>query len=387
MSDDTPDRTRLIRSATRRPDRRRPVNPPVERGSTLLNVSAGALRDGSQGAVYGIEGLAAQDALRAAVAELERAQDCVLTPTGLAAVTVPLLALTRPGDEVLTTDALYGPTRRFLNRWMAKRGVTCRYHPADASSEEIIGMISDRTRVVFIESPGSLTFEMVDVPAMAEACRARGVLTVMDNTWAAGLAFKPLQRGVDVSVQALTKYAGGHSDLMMGAVSTIDPAIGRTIYETIEDLGWFVSPDDAWLALRGLRTLPLRYAEHGRSGLMVAEWLKARPDVADVFYPPLPGAVGRDLWRRDFNGAAGLLSFTLKNANADGDGFLDALELFGLGYSWGGYESLATHETGQMDFRLTPPALPGPLIRLHIGLEHPDDLIADLERAFASIPV
>ena len=382
MRDDPPDRTRLIRSATRRPDRRRPVNPPVERGSTLLNVSAGQMRDAADGPVYGIEGLGVQAALIEAVVELERGRRGWLTPSGLSAITVPLLALTRPGDEVLTTDAAYGPTRRFLNRWMAERGVACRFHPAGASTKEIIDMMGERTRVLLIESPASLTFEIVDVPALAAAARARNVRTVVDNTWAAGLAFKPLTHGADVSVQALTKYAGGHSDLMMGAVTVADDQVAREIERTIEDLGWFVSPDDAWLALRGLRTLPLRYTEHGRSALRIAGWLQARPEVDRVLYPPLHGSVGHDQWRRDFTGAPGLMGFVLTDPETDGDAFIDRLELFGLGYSWGGYESLATHETGQLSWRLHPPALIGPLVRLHIGLEDPDDLIADLQQAF-----
>ncbi|WP_339929200.1 cystathionine beta-lyase [uncultured Brevundimonas sp.] len=379
------DRTRLIAGATRRGGGRRPVNPPIERGSTLLNDSAALMREPGPVPVYGIEDLGAASELRAALSDLEGASWTGLVPSGLAAVTVPITALTRPGDEVLTTDAVYGPSRRFLTRHMTARGVSTRFHEAGASADAVVAALTDSTRVLLIESPASLTFEFQDVAALAAACRARGVLTVMDNTWAAGLAFRPLAQGVDVSVQAVTKYVAGHSDLLMGSIAVTDPVVGRPIAETLEDLGWRVSPDDAWLALRGLRTLPLRYGEQGRSALQVAEWLQARPEVAGVMYPPLPGSVGHDLWRRDYDGAASILGVVLKGGSLTAaDALLDSLTLFGLGFSWGGFESLITHETSQLAYRLNPPTLAGPLIRLHIGLEDPADLIADLERGFAT---
>ena len=379
------DRTRLIAAATRRGKGRRPVNSPIERASTLLSDSVGDMRDAGLGPLYGIDGTASQDALRRAIADLEGAEGCWLAPSGLAAVTLPLLAVTRPGDEILTTDAVYGPARRFLTRHMAARGVTARFHPAEASAAEVAAMISERTRVVLIESPGSLTFEMVDVPALAAAARSRGVLTVMDNTWAAGLAFKPLAHGVDVSVQALTKYAGGHSDLMLGAVCAGDPAVSKAIAEAHEDIGLCVSPDDAWLALRGLRTLPLRYAEQARSMMQVAGWLAGRPEGSRVLHPALPDDPGHRLWTRDFSGAASLFGVVMQGGDAKAaHAFLDALSLFGLGYSWGGFESLITFETPQMAFRETPPALEGPLLRLHVGLEDPAELVADLEVGLAA---
>ena len=377
---DRSDRTRLIAPATRRGLGRRPVSPPVERASTLLNDTPGGMRDGTAGPVYGIEDLSAARELRALLADLEGGADAWLVPSGLAAVTVPLTALLRPGDEVLATDALYGPSRRFLNRHLRARGITPAFHSPDAGVADILAAMTDRTRLLLIESPASLTFELVDVPALADACRARGVLTVMDNTWAAGLAFRPLVHGVDVSVQAVTKYVGGHSDLLMGSIAVADTAVGRRIAETIEDLGWRVSPDDAWLALRGLRTLPLRYAEQARSALLVAEWLRARPEVAEVLHPALPGAAGHDLWRRDYAGAASIFGVIMRGGSETAaHALMSALELFGLGYSWGGFESLITHETGQLAFRRSPPVLAGELLRLHIGLEDPVDLIADLE--------
>ncbi|MBU1347378.1 MAG: cystathionine beta-lyase [Alphaproteobacteria bacterium] len=379
------DRTRMIARATRRGEGRRPVNPPIERASTMLSDTVGDMRDESLGPLYGIDGTASQAALRSAIADLEGAGHCWLAPSGLAAVTLPLLALTRPGDEVITTDAVYGPVRRLLTRHLAERGVTTRFHAAGASSETVAAMMSDRTRIILIESPASLTFEMLDVPALARAARARGVITLMDNTWAAGLAFKPLAHGVDVSVQALTKYAGGHSDLMLGALCASDPATARAIAETHEDLGLCVSPDDAWLALRGLRTLPLRYAEQARSGLAVATWLSRQPEVARVLHPALPDDPGHDLWGRDYTGAASLFGVVMQDGDEAGaHAFLNALILFGLGYSWGGFESLATCETPQLAWRQERPAIPGPLLRFHVGLEDPADLIADLETGLAA---
>ncbi len=379
------DRTRLIASATRRGRGRRPVNPPIERASTMLSDAVETMRDPADGPVYGLDGTSAARELRLALADLERAAEAFIVPSGLASVTVPILALTRPGDAVITTDALYGPSRRFLTRHMAARGIVTRFHPAEATAHQIAGMIDDRTKLILIESPASLTFEMSDVAALAAAARARGVLTVMDNTWGAGLAFRPLAHGVDVSVQAVTKYVAGHSDLLMGSIAADAPAIRRAIADTIEDLGWHVSPDDAWLALRGLRTLPLRMIEQARSALAVAEWLQTRAEVARVLFPPLPGSVRHDLWVRDFTGASALMGVVMKGGDtACAQAFLDALSLFGLGYSWGGFESLITHETGQMDWRTQPPALDGELIRLHVGLEDPADLIADLEIGLAA---
>lgn len=379
------DRTRLISSATRRGSGRRPVNPPIERASTMLSDSVTTMRDSEAGPIYGLDGGSAAGALRSAVAGLEGGCDAWLVPSGLAAVTVPLLALLVPGDEVLATDAIYGPSRRFLSRWMARRGIATRYHPAEADADQVISMLGERTRLILIESPSSLTFEMLDVASVCRRARERGVLTVMDNTWAAGLSFKPLHHGVDISVQAITKYASGHSDVLMGAISVADPALGKKIEQTIEDMGWHVSPDDAWLALRGIRTLPLRYHEQARSGLLVAQWLAGRPEIARVLYPPLPCDPGHSLWLRDYSGAASVMGLVMQGGSeTSAHAFLDSLSLFGLGWSWGGFESLATHDTGQLAYRDLVPILPGELVRLHIGLEDPEDLIADLGTGLAA---
>ena len=382
---DRTDRTRLIAAATRRGRGRRAVAPPIERASTLLNDAPADMRNEAVGPVYGIEDLSAARELRTLLAELEGGVDAWLVPSGLAAVAVPLTALLHPGDEVLTTDALYGPSRRFLRRHLGARGVATSFHAAAATTDEILAALTHRTRLLLIESPASLTYEMVDVPALAAACRARGVRTVMDNTWAASLAFRPLAHGVDVSVQAVTKYVAGHSDLLMGSIAVVDPATGRAIAETLEDLGWRVSPDDAWLALRGLRTMPLRYAEQARSARIVAEWLQARPEVADVLYPTLPVSPDHAFWTRDYTGAASLFGLVMHGGDETAaHALMSALELFGLGYSWGGFESLITHETGQLAGRQSPPSLAGQLLRLHVGLEDPADLIADLETGLAA---
>ena len=379
------DRTRLIAGATRRGGGRRPVNPPIERASTLLNDRADQMRDETLGPTYGLAGSGVARELRATLAGLEGADEAWIVPSGLAAVTVPLLAVARPGDEIIASDAVYGPSRRFLSRWMAARGVSVRYHPAGADAATVATMIGERTRAILIESPASLTMEMLDAPLLAAAARARGVLTIMDNTWGAGLAFRPLAYGIDISVQAVTKYVSGHSDVLMGAIATNDAALGQAIDGTIEDMGWHVSPDDAWLALRGIRTLPLRMTEQARSALEVTTWLQAQPDVARVLYPALPGSAGYALWARDYSGAASLFGLEMKGGTtASAQAFLDALSLFGLGYSWGGYESLATHETHQMAYRQQPPALAGELLRFHVGLEDPADLIADLEVGLAA---
>jgi cystathionine beta-lyase len=384
------DRTRLSRSNRSAPGRNRPVNPPVERATTLLMPDAAGLYDLSQGPVYGLQGSAAHQELREAVAVLEGAAQVALTPSGLAAVAVGVMAAVDAGDEVLAVDSLYGPTRRFLQRTLKRYGVATRFFHPEAAPEDVLALAGQRTRLILLESPGSLTFELQDVGAVARLARSRGIAVLADNSWAAGLLFKPLAHGADLSVQALTKYAAGHSDVFAGAVATQDPAMGRRVEAVIDDLGWFLSPDDAYLALRGIRTLPLRLAEQGRSALEVAGWLQQQPQVRRVLTPALPGAPGHDLWRRDFSGAASLFGVVLQPAGrAEVEAFLDRLQLFGLGFSWGGFESLATYEDPQLAGRAFAPELGGPLVRLHIGLEAPQDLIADLARAlegYASSP-
>ncbi|HYE44047.1 MAG TPA: cystathionine beta-lyase, partial [Caulobacteraceae bacterium] len=380
-------RTRLIRGATRRPSSRRIVNPPIERGTTLLNARAADLHDASRGPTYGIDGAGVHRALEQAMAELEGARQVFLVPTGLASVTVAAMAVLRPGDEILVVDAVYGPTRRFFEREMKRWSVGVRFYPAGAGPAEILALAGSATRAVLIESPASLTFEMTDVAALASGARERGLVSLMDNTWAAGALYKPLDHGVDISVQALSKYVGGHSDVFLGSIATNGDTHARRLSAVIEDLGWYVSPDDAWLALRGLRTLPVRLAQHERGARQVAEWLERQPQVQRVLWPALPSFDGHHLWKRDYVGASGLMGVVLANGPAAAaEALLDRLDLFGLGFSWGGFESLATFETPQLARRRHQQDLGGPLVRLHIGLEAPEDLIADLEQALAPYP-
>jgi cystathionine beta-lyase len=330
---------------------------------------------------YGRGGLAAQETLASALAELEGARVVKLFPSGLAAVGGAILAVVRAGDEVLVTDAIYKPIRRFCDRVLGRFGVTVRYFAPDAEPQAVMALATPATRLIVLESPGSLSFEMQDVPTIARLAKARGILTLMDNTWSAGLLFKPLAHGVDLSVQALTKYVGGHSDVFMGSVATASAEIGLALERTIVDFGASVAGEDAYQMLRGLRTLPTRLERHGASSLKVAAWLAEQPQVAQVLHPALPGAPGHELWRRDYAGAAGLFGIVLQPAqDAAVNAFLDALTLFGLGFSWGGFESLALTADPQFDVRKAKPAFGGPVVRLNIGLEDPDDLIADLLR-------
>jgi cystathionine beta-lyase len=363
----------------------RTVGPAVERGSTVLLPDAAALYDTSA-VTYGRAGLSAQEALASALAELEGATHVRLFPSGLAAITGAMLAVLKAGDEVLLTDAIYKPTRRFCDHVLARFGVATRFFAPVASPDEVMAMAGPATRLIVLESPGSLSFEMQDASGVARAARTRGILTLMDNTWAAGFWFKPLAHGIDISVQALTKYVGGHSDVFMGAAATADPALGEALDHAIWDFGWSVSPDDAYQMLRGLRTLPTRLERHYASAMEVAAWLQQQPQVAEVLYPALPGARGHDLWARDYAGAAGLFSVVLApSSTAKVHALLDALTVFGLGFSWGGFESLAVDCDPQFSVRERRSDFGGPSVRLSIGLEDPADLIADLARGLAAL--
>jgi cystathionine beta-lyase len=362
------------------------VGPPIQKGSTVLLRDAASLYDTGQ-ATYGRGGLGTQEALMSALAELEGAAAVRLFPSGLAAMTGAMLALLKAGDEVLVTDAAYKPTRRFCDHVLTRFGVAVRTYAPRATAADLAAMASPATRLIVMESPGSLTFEVQDAPAIAAMAAARGILTLMDNTWAAGLLFKPLAHGVDISVQALTKYVGGHSDVFMGAAAARAPALADALDHAIWDFGWAVAPEDAYQMLRGLRTLATRMARHQQSGLAVAAWLAEQANVAQVLYPALPASPDHGLWRRDFTGAAGLFSIVLTPCpTAAVHAFLDRLELFGLGFSWGGFESLALHADPQFAVRSDAPRLPGPLVRLNIGLEDPGDLIEDLRQAMEALP-
>ncbi|MGI8839641.1 MAG: cystathionine beta-lyase [Caulobacteraceae bacterium] len=363
----------------------RTVGPPIVKGSTVLLPDAASLYDTTR-LTYGRGGLATQEVLMSALVELEGAVEVRLFPSGLAAMTGALLAVLKAGDEVLVTEAVYKPTRRFCDHVLRRFGVGVRYYPPRTAPEALIAMAGPATRLIVLESPGSLSMELQDAPVIARLARARGIFTLMDNTWAAGFWFKPLAHGVDISVQALTKYVGGHADVFMGCAAATDPALCKALDQAIWDFGWAVAPEDAYQMLRGLRTLSTRLARHQESGLAVAVWLADQPQVAEVLHPALPASPDHALWRRDYGGAAGLFSMVLKPCPARAvHAFLDALRVFGLGFSWGGFESLALDADPQFDIREGGSPFAGPVIRLNIGLEDPADLIDDLRRGFAAL--
>jgi cystathionine beta-lyase len=378
MSRKPADRTLAIHDGAAQGPLAKTVGPPVQRGSTVLMPNARSLYDPGQ-VSYGRGGLEPQNTLMAALAALEGGLGTRLFPNGLSAMTASLMALASAGDDLLVVDSIYAPTRRFCEKVLSRFGIATRYFDASLGPDEIMALATPKTRVIVLESPGSLTFEIQDVPAIAAAAKACGVLTIIDNTWGAGLYFKPLEHGVDLSVQALTKYVGGHSDCFMGSVTVKDKKLLKTLDDAVWNFGWSVSPDDAYQILRGLRTLPTRLAQHQANTLTISAWLQAQPEVAEVLCPALPGDRGHALWKRDFTGQNGLIGVVLQPKPEQAVfALLDALCLFGLGFSWGGFESLAVHCDPQFASRARKPAFAGPLVRFHIGLEDTDDLIADL---------
>lgn len=373
--------TRLVHSGRRRQWRGRLVNPPVERGSTILFDTVAEMQSAKPGLGsyrYGLQGTATQWALAEALTELEPgAAGTILYSSGLAAITAPLIALLDPGDELLLPDNVYGPTRKFCDSILKRFGIAARYYDPLIGSG-IAGMVSPQTRAIMLESPGSLTMEVQDVPGICAVARERGIVTLLDNTWATPLLFPAIAAGVDISILAATKYVGGHADVMLGSVTANAKQFDK-IQQVTWDIGHSVSPDDAWLGARGLRTMGVRLKQHEASALKVAQWLKQQPGVGRVLHPALPDCPGHEIWRRDFSGSSGLFSFELKDADlAARSTFVESLELFGIGYSWGGFESIAI----PVDPHRTIGQPPAPnLVRLHIGLEDADDLVADLKSA------
>jgi cystathionine beta-lyase len=377
--------TKLVEGGRRKEWRGRLVNPPVERASTILFDNVAELKGSTPGLGqyrYGLQGTATQWALAEALTELEPgAAGTALYCSGLAAITASLLTLLSPGDELLVPDNVYGPTRRFCDIVLKRLDISTRYYDPLVGAD-IAELTSNRTRAILLESPGSLTMEVQDVPGICAVARDRGIATLLDNTWATPLFFPAIAAGLDVSILAATKYVGGHADLLLGAVTATEHYYAR-IERTGWDLGHSVSPDDAWLGSRGLRTMAARLKQHEESALKIAQWLKKQPQVGIVLHPALPDCPGHENWKRDFKGSSGLFTFELKGAdNATRAAFVDSLKLFGIGYSWGGYESLALpvdpHRTVTK-----PPA--SNLVRLHIGLEDPEDLIEDLAAALARL--
>jgi cystathionine beta-lyase len=358
------------------------VNTPVYRASTILAPDMATLKAHSQPYSYGRRGTPTSRSLEQAVSDLEGAAKTVLLPSGLNAVATAILSVCGAGGHLLVADNCYEPTRHFCDRTLKRFGVETSYY---APGADIRPLLRPNTRAVFAESPGSLTFEMQDIPALAAAAHAHdngqgGVSVLMDNTWATPIFFQPLRHGVDLSIQAATKYIGGHADVMLGYVAANDSHAAR-LAETHGDMGLYASGDDCFLALRGLRSLPVRLARHQETGLRLARWLAGHPAVARVLHPALESDPGHALWRRDFSGACGLFGLVLKPASeAAVAAFVDGLAHFGIGYSWGGFESLVVPAHIRRTAR--PFAAEGPVLRLHAGLEDPDDLLADLERGF-----
>jgi cystathionine beta-lyase len=381
------DTTRLTSATLGRARSRRSVNTPVERGSTVLFESADKLYDDDIKPTYGTDGLSTQVELCRMIAELEGAQESFILPSGLAALTLPLFACLAAGDEILVVNSCYAPVRRFLDTQLKRYGVTARYYDPTLSADEVVALATPATKMIYVESPGSLTFDIQDIPAIAKAAKTRGLLTLCDNTYGGGMLFKPLEHGVDLSMQALTKYVGGHSDVLIGSVSVADAKLAASLHKAIKAWGFFTSADESYLALRGLRTMALRMKQSGDSALKVARWLESREEVLRVVHPGLPSHPGHAIFARDFSAANGLFLVQFKgDGQPQSQAFLDRLSLFGLGFSWGGYESLAVNCEPQFAFRTRTPGASDPyaegsFIRFYIGLEDPDDLIADIEQA------
>jgi cysteine-S-conjugate beta-lyase len=360
---------------------------PVWRASTHLYENVAALEAGKSGNqdgrfFYGRRGSPTQWSLAEALTEMEPgAHGTMLYPSGVAAIACALLSVLKSGDVLLMTDNAYDPSRSLADGFLKRFGVETRYF--DPLSTDYDTLFCDHTMAILLESPGSLTFEMQDIPAICAAAKKRNIVTLLDNTWATPYFHTALDKGIDMAILSCTKYIVGHSDVMMGSVTTHEKYWTK-LRQTAQQLGQTVSPDDAYLASRGLRTLSMRMKAHEASALQIAKWLQTQADVAGVFHPALPECPGHDIWKRDFTGASGLFSFIHKGDATTAATFVDALELFGIGYSWGGFESLALPVQPEKYRSVVSWDEEGTLIRLQIGLEDTDDLIADLDQAFTA---
>ena len=358
------------------------VNPPIQRGSTILFDKADMVHGDHK--TYGLEGASTQDRLCEALSEIAGGIGTILCPSGLSAITLVLLSAVKSGDHLLVTDSAYGPARRFCDDVLAGFGVETSYYDPriGAGIEELI---RPNTKLILLESPGSLTLEFQDVPAIVAIAKKHGVATAIDDTWSAGIFLKPLMMGVDISIQALTKYQSGHSDVLAGSITTNNPAWLKKLQASHVNYGIGTSAEDAWLCLRGLRTMGVRMKHQDLTARKIAAWLETRPEVAKVLHPALESSQDHAIWKRDFTGAAGLFGFILKPEYTKSvNAMLESLEIFGMGFSWGGYESLALHCN---HFTRTAKQwnVNAPLIRISIGLEDEQDLIKDLERGFAAL--
>ncbi|HET9837848.1 MAG TPA: cystathionine beta-lyase [Candidatus Angelobacter sp.] len=391
-------KTRLIHSDAEVPEGFRSLATPVYRGSTVLFTRAAAATDQwnqhEVGYTYGLYGTPTNLELAAKVCELEKGFHTIITPGGQSAISLIHLALLKSGDHVLLPESIYGPNRMFSNDVLRRFGVEVTYYPPLPDAQERRGngvggigpFLKSNTRLVWCESPGSITMEVQDVPAIAEAAHRHGALVVLDNTWAAGIYFDAFAHGVDVTMQALTKYVGGHSDLLLGSITVRDQKIYERLGETHQGLGFAASPDDCSLALRGMKSMAVRLKAVEQSALELARWLAARPEVELVLHPALPACPGHEFFQRDFTGSTGLFSIVLakRYSREQVHAFVDALKLFKIGYSWGGVTSLV------MTYDLQSPKRPKydhRIVRLYTGLEDFSDLKADMEQAFAAIPI
>ena len=358
------------------------VNPAVYRASTITFPTVESMKPGGQPYVYGRRGTPTSRAIEDAIVELEGGYACKVAPSGMAAITAALLSFLKTGDHLLMVDSVYGNTRDFCDHMLVGLGIETTYYDP-LIGERLRDLIRPNTKVLYLESPGSLTFEVQDVPLLAKIAHENGLVVMLDNTWSAGHFFKAFTHGVDISIQAATKYIVGHSDVMFGSV-VCNEATWSRFKRGYELLGLFAGPDDMYLALRGLRTLDVRLDRHMKSAVQVAEWLRQRPEVETVLYPALSNAPGHELWKRDFTGASGLFGIILKPKSEPAvAAMLDNMSLFSMGYSWGGFESLILPVHPQRTVTPWQPA--GPTLRLQIGLEHPDDLISDLETGLARL--
>ncbi len=374
--------TRFAHLGRPRPGLGTPVNPAVERASTLLfERSEDLYRDDIRG--YGRHGSNVHDALKTLFCELEGGATAQLYPSGVMACTQPVLSFVKPGDHVLLTDSAYGPTRFFGQTFLRQMGVELELYDPHIGAG-IADLMRDTTSVVLLESPGSLTFEIQDIPAICAVAREAGAVSIIDNTWSAGLTLNPLALGADISTHSATKYFGGHGDLLFGAAICAGEEHGAKLAKTAKQLGVASSPDDAYQVLRGFRSVTTRFAKQAATAQALAIWLGQHAEVLQVLHPGHPDHPDHALWQRDFTGGGCLFSVVLtERSHARVDAFINALRLFGIGYSYGGFESLAIHCDPQLKRRHAD-ALPGPLVRFACGLEDADDLIADIEQAFAA---
>lgn len=379
------EKTRLVMAGRDPTDSYGFVNPPIVRGSTVVYPNTEDFLARKARYTYGTQGSPTIDALVAACNTIEGGAGTVVTPSGLLACTLPFLAFLSAGDHVLVTDSVYRPTRIFCESMLKRMGVETTYYDPTVGAG-VSELFKPNTKAIWTESPGSQTFEMQDIPAIVGAAHARDILVMMDNTWATPLFFDSHRAGVDVTVQAGTKYYAGHSDVLIGTVSARTPELYKQLRSGWEQLGVIIAPEDAFLTLRGMRTMAIRLKEQMPAGIAMARWLAARPEVARVMHPALPEDPGHALWKRDFTGASSLFGFELEPVSMKAvAAMLDGLTLFGMGASWGGYESLVLPFDCKAYRTATTPSFRGPTIRIHIGLEDLDDLKADLDAGFARL--